>query len=714
MLKVLLLYRLTFRKPLHSLCIIVLFFQADFFSFGQNPEVRKYGKKEGVIASRYIFHLLEDSKGYLWGASQVGVFRYNGRTFEYFGANDGLPDPMSLRIVTDPNDRLWVQSFSGEFARFDGNSFMPYTYNELVSPLGRKDFVWHFQVDRKNTLYLGTNKRGLWKIDAQGVLSNPIPAINKWKGLGIWFSDSLPPVVFGLMDTLDRAQLKEALHVFDAQFRHVRTIPLELPRNKPDYRSFYTQCRDGTIVLSFGHHLYRLTTDGLIEQTRQPTMINSICEDTEGNIWVATIDSGVVYYPGGRLNSGKEIRYFSGTTFNWVRQDHEQGIWLTARGDGMWYLPNVSRDAASKVPPLVHMTGLRINDRDTSILSHYELSHERNTFSISYTGVSFQVPKITFYHRLKGVDTEWKRSDQGTIQYVRLPPGKYRFDVYALTEEGTPSARPASFSFTIEAPFWGTWWFRSLAVIALLSLITAGYQWWYRRLNAKREMEQQLIRLESKALRAQINPHFIFNVLMAIQDYVSRGDAAASEVYLVKFSRLIRLILETSREGFIMLLHELEILENYLEMERMRFKNQFGYSIDVQANIDPERVFLPPMLIQPYLENAILHGVGSKNEGGFITLTFDLEQNDRLRCTITDNGIGWKQTSSIRPNHQPLGLLITRERLQLLNHSFDKQFDIEVIDLGTLDASTSGTRVVIYIPVLQNQKPVRTYANADH
>ena len=672
----------------------------------------------------YNFHLLEDSRGYLWSASQTGVTRYDGYAYTYFGLSEGLPEWLSLRFIEDPHNRLWVQTFGG-YAVFNGTTFIPYPYNERIRSLAYRDQTWHFQVDRNNSLYLGTTRRGLWKIDDRGNLTEAIPANNTWKGIGIWLPDSLPPVVFGLMDTLDNRLLGEELHLFDSRFNHIKTIPAEFYRNKPDCRPFFVSCKDGTLVLSFGHNLFRINREGITQYIRQPAMINSVWEDTWGNLWVATIDSGIVIYPGGVLSPDNENRYFSGITVNWITQDHEGGIWLSVRKDGVWYLPyppftgTYPSDTAQglvslrnyplrpTIPRLpVFLTGINISGRDTGILPRYSLNYDENTLSITYTGISFRPRNIRFRYRLSGFNPEWQSTEQRAVEYRNLPSGNYTFELYAQEDEGTRSVQPVKFSFTIMAPYWESWWFRALSGLILVLLI--GFVWWlrHRKRAAKRKLEQRLLQLESTALRAQINPHFIFNVLIAIQDFMAKGDKSASEIYLVRFSRLVRLILEDSREGVVLLSRELETLEYYLELERVRFDHRFSYSIDLGPDIHPQQILLPPMLIQPYVENAIIHGIGTENEKGHISIGFRMEKKDRLCCTVKDNGKGcFGDTSPDRKpnNHRPLGLLLSRERLELLNRSFNELPDVEVKDLRREGSAESGTQVTIHIPIIHKQ-----------
>lgn len=385
--------------------------------------------------------------------------------------------------------------------------------------------------------------------------------------------------------------------------------------------------------------------------------------------------------------------------------------------DGIAYF-NIRDVKPSTQTPKVFMRSVAINNSDTAVLSSYDLQYDQDYIRLSFSGLSYNSNKdLEYRYRMRGVDDQWLYTDERSTQYTKLPPGNYTFEVSSRGPNKVWSNPPEQVFFEIHPPFWATWWFRSISALSLLVIIIMVFQWRYSRLNKKREVEKQLLRLESKALRAQINPHFIFNVLTAIQAYVGNSDTQSSEIYLGKFARLIRMILENSRESFIPLASEIKFLRHYMEMEQMRFeKGRLEFSIEVAPDIDPEQVHLPPMMIQPYVENAIVHGLKHKEQAGLVLVEFSGE-GECLCCTITDNGVGRnhsKNGDQNRNGHQPLGMLITRERLELLNKDIAQQLEIHIEDLGTADGTASGTKVVLQIPIKQEQENKLTYANIDH
>ena len=200
-----------------------------------------------------------------------------------------------------------------------------------------------------------------------------------------------------------------------------------------------------------------------------------------------------------------------------------------------------------------------------------------------------------------------------------------------------------------------------------------------------------------------MNPHFIFNTLNSIQYYMYQHDKISTNNYLTKFSMLMRKTLENSQHTAIPIKDELDALELYLELESLRFKEKFDYQIEVDDDIDVLIHKIPTMLIQPYVENAICHGLMNKDDKGFLNVNLQLV-HDHIMCTIEDNGIGREAAMEIRDNknknHNSLGTKITESRLNLVNALYGKNMKIEYTDMKDDAGEPCGTRVVIQIPVM--------------
>ncbi|PWT76572.1 MAG: hypothetical protein C5B59_06180 [Bacteroidetes bacterium] len=223
--------------------------------------------------------------------------------------------------------------------------------------------------------------------------------------------------------------------------------------------------------------------------------------------------------------------------------------------------------------------------------------------------------------------------------------------------------------------------------------------------RAKSELRQQATALEMQALRAQMSPHFIFNSLNSINRFIMQNDKAQASEYLTKFSKLIRLILQHSEATLISLASELESLRLYLELEELRFNHHFNYRISVADDIDLDILKVPPLIIQPYVENAIWHGLMHKEEKG--QLDINLHQDDNsLYVTITDDGIGRKRAQELASKsatkHKSMGLRITADRIAMMHGSHSKEDWITIHDLVNSDGSPAGTEVIIKLPVIND------------
>jgi len=214
----------------------------------------------------------------------------------------------------------------------------------------------------------------------------------------------------------------------------------------------------------------------------------------------------------------------------------------------------------------------------------------------------------------------------------------------------------------------------------------------------KLKAEHQTTELKQKLLRSQMNPHFIFNSLNSIQNFVHKDNLKESAKYVASFSQLIRLILDNSREEYITIEKELKTLNLYLELQKLRFKNRFNYTLDVDPNIELTEQNIPPMLAQPFIENSIEHGIMHKPDGGEINIRFSLEGRQIL-FEVEDNGVGRNISANLaNSDHEPLATMITRERISILNKKSRKKIRLNIIDIKNNNGDECGTKVTFSIP----------------
>ena len=342
---------------------------------------------------------------------------------------------------------------------------------------------------------------------------------------------------------------------------------------------------------------------------------------------------------------------------------------------------------------------------DNSRLPYY-----LNNIAFEYIGICLSNPqKVRYQFKLEGFDKTWSPvTNETSARYPNLSPGKYSFKVIACNNEGLWNKEPATFSFIISPPVWKTWWFRISMTISAIILIVIFLRVRIdaiRRKEAERlNREIQLAQNELKALRAQMDPHFIFNSLSSIQSFIMTKDEESALRYLNKFAKLMRMILSNSEKASITLREEIDALQLYMELEALRWDNKFEYSVEIDLRVDVDDHKVPTMLIQPYVENAILHGVVPKTDGkGMIGVSIAQEEA-HIICTVQDNGIGRKRSQELRTTtnrslHESMGMKITNERLELLNRIHHSSLSAKIIDLEDEKGNSLGTKVEIFIPI---------------
>lgn len=331
-------------------------------------------------------------------------------------------------------------------------------------------------------------------------------------------------------------------------------------------------------------------------------------------------------------------------------------------------------NSASQIP--VYIEALRINNRMVPVKQQQQLPYDQNFVSIAYKGISVRSEgQVKYIYKLEGLDTGWTYTKNIYVQYTTLPPGNYRFVVYAINDDGEMSSYPATLAFAIQKPFWLRWWFVLLVTFSASVIVYVLYKNRIRQIKKREEdkaaLSRQIAESELKALRAQMNPHFMFNAINSIQNFVLKNDSTSAQKYLTKFARLIRSVLENSKHEMVQLSKEIEALQLYMELEALRASFGFDYELVLEESVNSKQIYIPPMMIQPYIENAIIHGIVPLTaRRGNLSVKF--RQSDSvLICTIDDNGIGRAGAEEIKLrkqlSHESMGMEVTNSRIDILN-----------------------------------------------
>ena len=367
----------------------------------------------------------------------------------------------------------------------------------------------------------------------------------------------------------------------------------------------------------------------------------------------------------------------------------------------------------NEVPPHLKIAELAVlNDTILDYPPRFvALKHFQNDLKISLSTINFTDPSdMRFAYRLKDEnDTNWiEAGTQPTILLTNIPPGNYALEMKVYSHDNKWPDQATAIEIVIKPPFWRTWWFLSFVSILVAASVYSIYRRRIRQVKEKANIDRQLTEYEMKALHAQMNPHFIFNCLNSIREMILNNENTEASHYLSKFAHLIRITLNNSTKPFISLENNIDYLRRYLEMEQIRNHN-FNYSIEVDDQLESKEIMIPPMVIQPFLENAIWHGASPGNKLQ-LTITF-LRQGRDVVCIVDDNGIGIdasiQNKTEVQVNHNSIGIANVKERIQVLNEKYNLQSSVTIEDKSNrgvknarlLDGQGTGTTVKLYFPV---------------
>lgn len=380
-------------------------------------------------------------------------------------------------------------------------------------------------------------------------------------------------------------------------------------------------------------------------------------------------------------------------------------LWLAHNNGISVFDPEHMQDNTS--PPPVYITEVLVNEKKISAADAIGLEYNENYLTINYNGLSYKDPgHLDYKYKLIGLDTNWIYTNYTSVNFQSLPYGSYLFVVYAGNNDGYWSSLPAVFRFVIAPAWWQTWWFRGLAALVVVAIAAALFMYRLkvikRRERLKMIQRARLSNAELKALRSQMNPHFVFNAINSVQYFMTTNDPVSSQKYLSKFAKLIRYVVDNSKPAAIPLNKELEALRLYLDLETLRFENKFDYVIELSDEVDVEKVQIPSMLIQPFVENAIWHGLMHKETKGTIRIGIEYKEK-ALLCVIEDNGIGRKRSAEINRAkngdvHRSVGMSITKERLDIINLKHNSHLTMTITDMEDDKGNSTGTRVELNLP----------------
>ncbi len=701
----------------------------------------------------------QDSEGNLWfGTDGAGVLRYLGDRFVTFTGKDGMCSDLVMSITPDAQGDLWLGTYDNGLCRMDGMAMVT-TLDGLPN-----NTVWCGALNSDGTLWFGTSD-GLAVIQ-DGVVLRPNGTV-PLSGSRVL---SLLPAPDGRMwcgtrDGLALVGPADSVRHYPAG----PTGPGRSIRAIKRVRDELVLASDDGVYLLRGETFRRLgVEDGLCDNTvfcllvdmrdrvwagtanglscydgeRFHTFrfasdfgsnyIDLLLADERGRIWAGTNNGLFQFHPdsllsghGGSvhvtLNDGLRSLEFN---LNAAHRTSNGGLLFGSSGGMAYHDPQSGNNAHIPVAPRMHITGVRsflqqtdwqgqldsLDARGLPVGLH--VSHRRHYLTFDYGAISLARPEQVLYrYRLMDYDPDWLPATTArSASYNNLPHGDYTFQVMARVGTG-PWSDPAEFTFRIDPPFWSRWWFFALCAVGVGGSLYGVHRYRSTR-RARREHTRQLmlrsrmLQLEQQALNANMNRHFVFNALNSIQYHINKQDSTTASRYLTSFAKLIRKNLDASQYDTTTLTEELERLELYLVLEHMRFKDKFRYTITVDPSVDANQVRLPAMMLQPYVENSIWHGILPMSTQGHVAITVEPGNSaDRVFVRIVDDGIGVDQSMRSKPepegDHISRGIEITKGRADVLRK-------LEVTDIridgphqwhDPVTGRIMGTRVSIQLPI---------------
>ncbi len=441
-------------------------------------------------------------------------------------------------------------------------------------------------------------------------------------------------------------------------------------------------------------------------------IVNDLDIDKNGDIWAAT-NAGIA-----QLHWVKDtfiINCFSiyhGLPTNEIRKVlcKNDTIWIGTTSGAAWFIPHELEHTI--IAPPIFIQEILVNGEKINPTVAGDFSYAEKQIRISFLGISYRNGGNTTYrYRLAGIKNDWTYTSNRSVEYASLPPGNYSFEVMARNGDGTWSNTAASFGFAIHQPYWYTWWFWTT-----VTLLFAGAGWWgiqrWLRNAGKDALQKRLLgEYQHQALAAQMNPHFIFNSLSSMQAFVLGDEKENALRYIDRFSFLMRKSLEHSMLKFVPLENEIELLRAYLDLEAIRFGEKLSFTIVCESFLETGNLEVPTMVIQPFVENSVRHGLLHREEaGGKIMVSFTQKDNSIL-CCVEDNGVGRKRSMEInrtRRKHISFGSSITEERLRLLCDVTGQPYSITYTDKTDKDGHSAGTFVCFILPSRKREQHVES------
>lgn len=711
-----------------------------------NKEIQHYTHSpidRWSLIDNNIFSLYKDPNGNIWIGTNSGLSVYK-KPYNVFkllrkSANKSSISSNKIYDIYEDNSKyIWFINYDGTADRMspDGNF-------ETFNPELKGNFIRMRSIEQlnDNIFLIGTNNQGLYQLELRTkeftLLDQSLENIRKIKpykegsyfiahrnGVALFDTENgdLENNIFENKDFLAYDVHLQNNFLYVAGFPsgllrlNLSTKEVKIFREKENGKNLSSNnlmaivpIHEDTLAIGTyggGLSLFNLKTETFTNYSEANGLRNNsvygIIQDDNNNLWLSTnIGISKLY------SDRKKIKNYD-LPIQLQSLEFNEDAFLKA-SNGNFYFGGINginffkpeEVISNNTPPKAKVNEMIVDGINYNIQNgeQISLSYKANDISFIIGAQQVSVPEKTiFRYMLVGLENEWReRKFTDQINYYNLPSGSYTFTIKACNEDGLCDSTAKTIQFEINSPIYKRWWFLTLIIILLVSGIIAFFR--YRTNNLRAEYLAKMTNAELRALRIQMNPHFIFNSLNSIQYYVLNSDSKTAYKYLTKFSSLMRKTLQHSKENYLPLSDELDALKIYLDLENMRLEGSLKSTISVDGQIDTDKTLIPTLFLQPFVENAIIHGLLPKE--GYRQISLVIKSLTKgFSCTIKDNGIGRKAARELNKNrnrsHKSTALEAIESRIKILNANGNIKIGMEIKDIFNGDIP-AGTEIVLTV-----------------
>lgn len=689
-----------------------------------------------LLNNHYITSLLKDRDGNIWITTfGDGVYNipYKDFYFNYLDNTNGLYSHSIFSICRDPKSgTLLVGQNGGMLNTIDSNQkvrqfnldstsgrnsilcILPYKNNEVLIGADNGLFVFNTLTQKKPVLRKAIKTLKDVDIDSKGKIRIVSKDQVITDGYTIKVDDALVTSIASVSDTAYYVGTNTGL-LYGTDSMKKLIVPgtdVELHQSIKDLKwingDLWIGTSDQGIYVLRGNRIIKhlSTADKLVSDISQQLYYDGV-----GRLYVAT-NKGVSVID---VNTQELIRNI--TSNDGLMSDDTRGVYYQ---DGMLYIATSNglsyfsdrNMPVDTIPPVIYLNNIKYGDStfraDKDFFVH--MYQRKASLEVEFGAIAYDLPDLVEYQYNFSSDTSsgWITTMTNIVPFPNLQPETYKLQIRARKYKSNWS-KPIAITVTILPRWYQEWWARGILILLSIGLILFVLRYIVRRIKQaekrKTEYNRRIAELEAKALTNQMNPHFIFNSLNSVQHLIMEKEEKQALNFLADFATLMRQMLNNSRKSYISLEEEIAFLTRYIDLEKIRFSDVFSYQFVLGDELKDYTIYIPPMIIQPIVENAIKHGLAPRNGSGRLEIRLTLK-NDMLYCSVDDDGIGWERANNIKSSrlikHESTALSVIRERLQIIKSFNGNIGKLEIIDKFKFGfGNKEGTLVEILIPIVK-------------